>query len=87
MRAAQSHAGGPVLALVHPEPGGLRLVIGEYLAVRARQDDGLLIGIIGLAGLVAGLGLIGGVLVALSIRNVICEPRTCPTSSPAPSTP
>jgi signal transduction histidine kinase len=69
VRAAQSHAGGPVLALVHPEPGGLRLVIGEYLAVRARQDDGLLIGIIGLAGLVAGLGLIGGVLVGRRVQR------------------
>jgi signal transduction histidine kinase len=55
--------GGRVLAFVRPEPGGLKLVVGEYLRVREQKDDSLLIGSVGLAGVVAVLGLAGGVLV------------------------
>lgn len=69
VRPTADHPGGPVLAFTHPEPGGLRLTVGEYLAVRARQDDSLLFGIVGLAGLVAGLGLVGGVMVGRGVQR------------------
>ena len=56
--------GGPILAYTKDEPGGMRLTVGEYLSVRQRQDDGLLMAIIGLAGLAAGVGLLAGALVS-----------------------
>jgi signal transduction histidine kinase len=56
--------GGQILAYTKPEPGGLRLTVGEYLSVRERQDNGLLIAVIGLAALAAGLGLSAGAIVS-----------------------
>jgi signal transduction histidine kinase len=55
--------GGRVLAFTRPEAGGMRVTVGEYLAVRERQDDPLLFGLVGLAGLAAGVGLAGGAIV------------------------
>ncbi len=66
---ADGHVGGAVLAFTRPEPGDLRLTVGEYLAVKAAQDDSLLFGIVGLAALVAALGLTGGVLVGQRVQR------------------
>ena len=58
---APVRASGPALAFVHPEPGGLRLTVGEYLSVRERQDDDLLLALVLVAGGVAGVGMaLGG---------------------------
>ena len=69
VRPTAGHVGGEVLTFTRPEPRGLRLTVGEYLAVKASQDDSLLFGIIGLAGLVAGLGLVGGVVVGQRVQR------------------
>ncbi len=69
VQPAAGHVGGPVLAYTRQESDGLRLTVGEYLAVKARQDDSLLFAIIGFAGLVAGLGLVGGVLVGRRVQR------------------
>jgi len=57
----------PVLAYTRPEPGGLRLTVGEYLWARERQDDATLLVLVGLAGLVAAIGMTGGLWVSRGI--------------------
>lgn len=60
---------GRVLAFTKIKKNGMVLTVGEYLAVRERKDDALLLASIGLAALVAGLGLAGGVLVGRRIQQ------------------
>lgn len=62
---------GPALAYVHPEPGGVRLVVGEFLSVRERHDDDLLLAIMLVAGGVAGAGMLIGVFVAQRVQRRI----------------
>jgi signal transduction histidine kinase len=64
-------AAGPVLAYVHPEPGGLRLTVGEYLAPRERQDDDLILAIVMAAGGVAGTGMAAGVWISHRVQRQI----------------
>ncbi len=53
-----------VLVFVHPEPGGLRLMVGEDLSLRERQDAPLLALTFAAAAIVSGLGMVGGIAVA-----------------------
>jgi signal transduction histidine kinase len=57
----------PVLGYTRPEPGGLRLTVGEYLWARERQDDATLLALVGLAGLAAAIGMTGGLWVSRGI--------------------
>ena len=51
------------LATNHVEPGGMRLTVGENLMVRQRQDNGLLLVVVGIAALTAALGTGAGAVV------------------------
>lgn len=62
-----SPSAGPLLAYTRPEPGGLRLTAGEYLRVREAQDNAIMLAIAGLAAAVAGVGMVGGVLVSRGV--------------------
>lgn len=62
---------GPVLAYIHGEPGGVRLVVGEFLVVREREDQELLVAIMLAAGGVAAVGLAFGALVSFRVQRRI----------------
>ena len=53
-----------MLVFVHPEPGGLRLMVAEDLSLRGRQDAPLLALAFAAAAIVSGLGMVGGIAVA-----------------------
>ncbi len=57
-------ASARVLVLVHPEPGDLRLAVGEDLSLRERKDTPQLALAFAAAALVSGLGMAGGFAVA-----------------------
>lgn len=58
---------GQVMTYSRPEPGGLRLTVGEYLRLRERQDDATLLAAAGLAAVVAALGMVGGMRAGRSV--------------------
>ncbi|THD61299.1 HAMP domain-containing sensor histidine kinase [Phenylobacterium sp.] len=58
---------GEVMAYSRPEPGGQRLIVGEYLRLRAQQDDATLLAAAGLAAVVAALGMAGGMWAGRSV--------------------
>jgi signal transduction histidine kinase len=58
---------GPVLAYTRPEPGGLRLTVGEYLRAREAQDNVILWAVAGLATVVAAIGMMSGVWISRGV--------------------
>lgn len=62
-----AHPGGDVLAFTHPEPDGLRLIVGEYLGDRERHDDLIVFSLMGLAAAMAVLGVVMGARVSRGV--------------------
>lgn len=62
---------GQVLAFVHPEPDGMRVTVGEFLSVRERQDDDVILAIVMAAGGVALAGMAIGAVVAARVQRRI----------------